>query len=124
MRSRKRYRWNRTLFSAASLVLWCQAAGRFGLVADRVALPALMGKEIYPFCWAMILGLACLITVRQVSLGQLMKPSVRALRGLAELWPEWLILGVILIASGRTRIGWGRSSRSQAGLYAKRRSSA
>ena len=108
MRRRKRYRWNRALFSAASLVLWCQAAGRFGLVADRVALSVLMGKEIYPFCWAMILGLACLITVRQVSLERLMKPSIRTLRGLAELWPEWLILGVILIASGRTRLGWGQ----------------
>ena len=108
MRRRKRYRWNRTLFSAASLVLWCQAAGRFGLVADRVALPVLVGKEIYPFCWAMILGLACLITVRQVTLERLMKPSIRTLRGLDELWPEWLILGVSLIASGRTRLGWGQ----------------
>ncbi len=107
MSSRKRYRWNRTLFSATSLVLWCQAAGQFGLVVDSVAIPVLIRKEIYPACWTMILGLACLITARQVSLRHLMKPSVRFLQGLTEPWPEWLILGAILIAFGWSWIGWG-----------------
>ena len=94
MNNRKQVYWNRPLFSAASLVLWCQAAGRFGLIIDQIAFPSLIAKEIYPIGWGMIISSACLITKTQVPIGQLLRPTTRTVRGLIACWPELLTLGI------------------------------
>ncbi len=106
MNNQKQIRWNRTLFSAASLVLWCLAAGQFGLVIDQIFFSGLVAEKIYPAGWVMILGSACLVTANQVSFGQLLKPSARAFCGLVDCWPEWVTLAIVLAKYRGVSIEW------------------
>lgn len=100
MLGKTKIRWDRTLLSAASLVLWCQAAGQFGLVIDQLIFPGFTAGEIYPAGWGLMICSACLITEKHISIRQLLRPTARVFRGLIDCWPEWITLSIILVVFG------------------------